>query len=326
MNSIKITHKAGRHCASTGISDLLRFHGHHLSEAMCFGIGEGLGIWYLSPSGTTPSRMLHVRTANLEEKFFKRIGYPFSWTQFNEPEKSENHLRSMLDRGTPALVRTDIYDLPYYNTNTHFPGHIIVVWGYDKNKKVFHVTDTEREEVQAVPFHNMQKARFHKGAFIHLNGDVFAPEHIDVPDRLSDLVKTAIIENSREISNASTDYAGLNALYKMKMEMPEWGKIDDWKWIARFIYQTIEKRGTGGSGFRLMYYDFLKEAAEFLPEISQAGLDQRMREASVAWRNFAMTLKDASEEKSPVFSESIKKYNTVIAIETAYHKEVMRLI
>ncbi|MEZ4551283.1 MAG: BtrH N-terminal domain-containing protein [Desulfobacterales bacterium] len=326
MTIINITHQPGRHCASTGISDLIRFHGFHLSEAMCFGIGEGLGIWYLSPSRTTPSRMLHVRTANLEEKFFKRIGYPFSWTQFNEPEKSENHLCATLEKGIPALLRTDIYDLPYYNTNTHFPGHLIVVWNYDKNKRVFYVTDTEREEVQAVPFHNMQKARFFKGVFIRLQGDVFAPEQISVPDRLPDLIKTAIIVNSREMLNPSMDYAGLNALQKMKMEMPDWGKLDDCKWTARFIYQIIEKRGTGGSGFRLMYYDFLKEAAEFLPEISQIGLDQRMREASFAWRDFAITLKDASEENSPVFSESIKKLNAIIAIETAYHKEVLNLI
>ncbi|PIP42692.1 MAG: hypothetical protein COX19_00160 [Desulfobacterales bacterium CG23_combo_of_CG06-09_8_20_14_all_51_8] len=51
MPILNITHQPGRHCASSAISDLVRFHGYVLTEAMCFGIGEGLGIWYLSPSG-----------------------------------------------------------------------------------------------------------------------------------------------------------------------------------------------------------------------------------------------------------------------------------
>ena len=112
MPILNVTHCPGRHCASTGISDLMRFHGNNLSEAMCFGLGAGLGIWYLSPSGTTPSRMVHVRTADLEAQFFKGIGYPFSWEQFDNSKQSEKYLCQRLDEGKPALLRTDIYHLP----------------------------------------------------------------------------------------------------------------------------------------------------------------------------------------------------------------------
>jgi len=55
----------------------MRFHGHALSEAMCFGIGGGLGIWYLSPSGTTPSRMIHARSEDLEEQFLNGLDIHF---------------------------------------------------------------------------------------------------------------------------------------------------------------------------------------------------------------------------------------------------------
>ncbi len=42
-----VPHIAGRHCGSSAIRDLVDFHCITLSEAMCFGLGSGLGITYL---------------------------------------------------------------------------------------------------------------------------------------------------------------------------------------------------------------------------------------------------------------------------------------
>ena len=36
-------------------------------------------------------------------------------------------------------------------------------------------------------------------------------------------------------------------------------QVEDWQWCARFGYQVIERRGTGGGNFRLMYSRFLAE-------------------------------------------------------------------
>ena len=43
-------------------------------------------------------------------------------------------------------------------------------------------------------------------------------------------------------------------------EIADWPReIEDWQWSARFCYQVIERRGTGGGNFRLMYSRFLAE-------------------------------------------------------------------
>ena len=324
MPILNITHQPGRHCASSAISDLVRFHGYILTEAMCFGIGEGLGIWYLSPSGTTPSRMVHVRTADLEEQFFKGLGLPFSWEQFDDPEQSEEYLCHRLDKGKPALLRTDIYHLPYYHSSTHFPGHLITAWGYDEKEKLFFVTDTERKKPLSVPFDKMRLARYSNGGFINMKGDMFAPDSIEFPGNFSEIIRTAIIRNSLAITEPSNDSSGLDALYKMQKEMKNWHEIEDWKWIARFTYQVIEKRGTGGGGFRLMYHDFLREAAEFVPQIAGSGLDKIMMEVGLAWRDFAIALRDASEENKPDFTESIDKLTMLIKKEKSYHKAALQ--
>jgi hypothetical protein len=40
----------------------------------------------------------------------------------------------------------------------------------------------------------------------------------------------------------------------------EWAQAPDWSWCARFAYQVIERRGTGGGNFRRLYARFLSEA------------------------------------------------------------------
>ena len=51
------------------------------------------------------------------------------------------------------------------------------------------------------------------------------------------------------------------ALRRFAAEAERWpSDAKDWQWCARFAYQVIERRGTGGGNFRLMYSRFLEEA------------------------------------------------------------------
>jgi hypothetical protein len=149
---LNVVHHPGRHCASTGIRDLVNFHGIDFSEAMCFGIGAGLGLWYLDFEGLPVSRMMHVRSMDFEAQFFSRMGMAFEWEQRDDPAAGEAALCHHLDNGRPAIVQTDIYHLPHYSGNTHFPGHLITVWGYDGTQGVFFITDTQFPDLIAVPF------------------------------------------------------------------------------------------------------------------------------------------------------------------------------
>jgi hypothetical protein len=322
---VRIAHHPGRHCASTGLCNLVNFHSIRWSEAMCFGLGAGLGIWYLDLAGISPSRLVHVRSSDIEEQFFRRIGYPFAWEVFEEPYESEQALRALLDRGLPAIVRTDIYYLPYYNSGTHFPGHVITVWGYDEDKEIFVVTDTERTDALEVAFEDMRRSRYNKDGFFEMQGNMFAPESLSLPDDFPKAIREAIVFNSSVILDNSNYFQGIAGLEKWQKEIEHWGDLDDWQWAARFTYQVIEKRGTGGGGFRFMYADFLKEAQSYEPQISSLGLAEQMREVGLAWQDLAYSLKTASEENKPDFSEAAKKLQVVARKEAAYHQDTKNL-
>ena len=332
MTQIPISHHAGRHCASTGLCNLANFHGIEWSEPMCFGLGAGLGMWYISFPGISPSRMVHVRSLDIEDRFFTRIGQPFAWEQFKTPEESEQVLCTKLDLGAPVILQTDIYHLPYYESNTHYPGHVITVWGYDKDRKLFFVTDTERRTVLQVPFEKMRKARFSMDDLLNIQGNLFAPQSLPSPENMPDIILQAIRENSRvmiegydELSEMDDIVGGLGAFEKWEEEIQHWKAFEDWRWAARFTYQTTERRGTGGGAFRLMYADFLNEAADYVPEISSHGLPQQMREVGLAWRELSMALKKASDRSVPDFTDASARLNRVKQLESAYHKNVMAL-
>ena len=75
-------------------------------------------------------------------------------------------------------------------------------------------------------------------------------------------------------------------------EVADWPQqVEDWRWCARFCYQVIERRGTGGGNFRLMYSRFLEEAGSQYAPLAA--------EAAASWTALAEALLAASEADGP---------------------------
>ena len=323
---LPVQHHPGRHCASTALCNMVNFHRIPFTEAMCFGIGAGLGIWYIDTGPVTPGRMVHVRSADIEAQFFDRMGCPLTWQQFTNPMDAQKALCNNLDNGLPVIVQTDIYYLPYYGSKTHFPGHDIMMWGYDDTDGIFFITDTERVDLLSVSFDAMRRAIYSRGGFFTMKGNQFSPKKLALPEDLSEVISRAIAHNSRVILSEDHGFQGILGLEKWSQEILDvWPNLPDPQWTARFAYQNIERRGTGGGGFRLMYADFLKEAQAYCPEIASRGLSRAMYEIGGAWTVLALSLKDVSEQERPDFSSVIEPLCRVTRLEAAYHREARSL-
>lgn len=89
------------------------------------------------------------------------------------------------------------------------------------------------------------------------------------------------------------ELGGLPALERLAAEAGSWPEeVEDWRWCARFAYQVIERRGTGGGAFRPMYSRFLAEAGrdEGAPLAAAAG---------ERWSELAEAFRRASEREEP---------------------------
>jgi hypothetical protein len=286
-------HTPGHHCGSTALRNLLAFHGVSISEEMAFGLGAGAGFYYLALDEGSPSRWFNGRTARLEESFRELTGAALELRTFADEDGEEawGAARSEVDAGRPTLLLTDIYYLDHYGNSAHFPGHAVVLAGYDE--EVAQLSDTGFEELQTTRLENLARARHSGHPAYPLEGHMFtAGEEIDA-GQLRGAVPRAIERAAGEMLEPPFgEFGGVPALERLAAEAGSWPEaIDDWQWSARFAYQVIERRGTGGGCFRLMYSRFLVEAGRDEAPLAAA--------AAARWTELAEAFKAASEGEEP---------------------------
>jgi hypothetical protein len=281
-------HTPGNHCGSTALRNLLAFHGIELSEEMAFGLGAGASFYYLTLKDSSPSRWFNGRTARLEESFRDLTGAALEMRTFTAGDDGAwEAARDEVDAGNPALLLTDIYHLDHYGNSAHFPGHAVVLAGYDD--EVAQLSDTAFEDLQTTRLENLARARHSGHPAYPLEGHMFTVSDTVDRGRLEAAIPRAIERAAKEMVEPSFgEFAGLAAIDRLAAEAGSWPEVaEDWQWCARFAYQVIERRGTGGGAFRLMYSRFLEEAGR-----SEAPL---AAEAAARWTELAEAFHAASE-------------------------------
>jgi hypothetical protein len=277
-------HTPGNHCGSTALRNLLGFHGVELSEEMAFGLGAGACFYYLTLEDASPSRWFNGRTARLEESFRELTGAALEMRTFApEDDGAWAAAAAEVDAGRPALLLTDIYHLDHYGNSAHFPGHAVVLAGYDE--EVAFLSDTGFEELQTTRLENLDRARHSGHPAYPLEGHMFTALEAAIPGAIARAAKEMLEPTWGE-------FAGLPAVERLAAEAGAWpAAAEDWQWCARFAYQVIERRGTGGGCFRPMYSRFLAEAGR--PEAPLAAA------AGERWTELAETFRAASESDDP---------------------------
>lgn len=283
-------HVPGNHCGSTALRNLLGFGGVELSEEMAFGLGAGAGFYYLKLDAS-PTHWFNGRTARLEEAFRDLTG-ALEMETFEDAGSSWDAARAEVDAGRPVLLLTDLYFLDHYGKSAHFPGHAVVLAGYDAEHA--HVSDTGFEELQATSLEGLRRARHEAHPAYPLAGHMFTVAGGVDEERLLGAADAAIERAAKEMLEPPFgDYGGLPALRRLRDEAPRWPELaEDWQWCARFAYQVIERRGTGGGNFRAMY-------SRFLAEVGRDEAAALAGEASSAWTGLAAAFQAASEADAP---------------------------
>ncbi len=284
------THVPGNHCGTTALRNLLSFAGVEISEEMALGLGAGAGFYYLELDAS-PTRWFNGRTARLEEVFRELTG-ALEMRTFEDADASWAAAKAEIDAGRPALLLTDLYHLDHYGNSAHFPGHAVVLAGYD-GKSAF-VSDTGFEELQATSLEGLRTARHEQHPAYPLAGHMFTVAGEIDTGRLLSASDAAIDRAAVEMRKPPFgDYGGLPALRRLAAEAESWPDLaEDWRWCARFAYQVIERRGTGGGNFRAMY-------SRFLAEVGRDEAAALAANASSAWTRLADAFEAASEPDAP---------------------------
>jgi hypothetical protein len=287
------THTPGHHCGSTALRNLLAFHGVEISEEMAFGLGAGACFYYVALEDASPSRWFNGRTARLEESFDELTGAALELRTFDEGDDGAwEAARAEVDDGKPVLLLTDLYYLDHYGNSAHFPGHAVVLAGYDE--QFAHLSDTGFEQLQMTTrLEDLDRARHSSHPAYPLAGHMFTATGTVSQEQLRAAIPAAIERAANSMVEPEfRQFSGLDAVERLAEEAGSWPEVaEDWQWCARFGYQVIERRGTGGGAFRLMYSRFLEEAGR-----AEAAL---AAEAAARWTELAGAFHAASERDEP---------------------------
>lgn len=286
-------HTSGHHCGSTALRNLLAFHGVAISEEMAFGLGAGACFYYVALDDASPTRWFNGRTARLEENFDELTGAALELRTFEQGDDGAwEAARVEIDAGNPVLLLTDLYYLDHYGNSAHFPGHAVVLAGYDEEH--VHLSDTGFEQLQVTTrIEDLDRARHSDHPAYPLSGHMFTAGGGVSEEQLRAAIPAAIERAAKAMVEPEfRQFSGLDAVQRLATEVGAWPEVAaDWQWCARFGYQVIERRGTGGGAFRLMYSRFLEEAGR-----AEAPL---AAEAAASWTKLAEAFRAASERDEP---------------------------
>ncbi len=277
--------------------NLLAFRGVVLSEPMCFGLGSGAGFLYVPAIPVPPGVAFHGRIMEMERALCEALAIPFPERTEEDGDAGWKRARDAVLAGHPVLVSTDLVHLDYFETTTHFPGHRVVLFGFDDEAGYAVLSDSEREEPQKISLAALATSRSSRVPPYPMENRwcVIMPEGPLRP--LSEAVPRALGKNAREMLSPSPGSdAGVAGMRRVADEIPRWpGMTEDFPFAARFGYQVIEKRGTGGGFFRRLYARYLDESTRYFPPLAGAGLAAGMDSLADGWTEIAQGLKEISE-------------------------------
>jgi hypothetical protein len=315
-------HTPGVHCGSTALRDLLHQIRIDFSEAMCFGLGSGVGFSYLrDPHSGMPSHFFHGRTLTLEHDLCAHLALDFEQGADDNPDRAWQTAKEWIDRGVPLLLSVELSQLPYYNTHTPFPGHRVVLAGYDDARRVAFLADTQFPGLQQVSYETLCSART-AGIFPRNEWLAIKPTQVLVP--LADAVVTALRDNALGMNLDRAPHQAIMGMELLAEDFENWGDAPDWRWCAKFGYQIIEVRGTGGGLFRKMYAQFLREADELDERLRAAKLAETMDSIANEWSEFARLLQRiAAEQDRAAFADASRAIRRLAMREENFWGKVL---
>ncbi|RMB11963.1 uncharacterized protein DUF4872 [Eilatimonas milleporae] len=173
-------------CIMSAMTNIMRYNGFDLPDALIYGLGEGYFFWYadLAPDESPP--VLIGKNVFLEHRLFENIGASLTVHEPVSPPEIEASY-AHITAGTPTVIKAD----PYYFTYIDWPGgdalhfgeHVLIVVSIEG--QTAYLADVFEDGIVAVPLTELRAAR----GSVH-GMEAMHPRHrwyqVTYPDTLGD--------------------------------------------------------------------------------------------------------------------------------------------
>lgn len=287
----------GQHCETTATNSLLKHIGINISEPMLFGIGQGLSyIYWNMKTMDFPFLGGRNKQFQLTKNFCDSMGLKLEIRETTSIKKAWSNVKEYIDKGIPVGLQLDCYYLDYFKDKLHFGGHFAAMYGYDKEYGYLVDTMLQRSDTKAT-LKNIESARNEKGPMTAKNLSYTITKGESTKEIIAVII-SAIKANAEEYLNPPIKNISYKGIEKTANELPNILKSGkNIKKNFKLTAMLMEEAGTGGSMFRNIYRDFLKESYELLQlEELQKGYEE-FSEIAMMWKRVAKIFNGIKSEE-----------------------------
>ncbi|MGW0494634.1 BtrH N-terminal domain-containing protein [Streptomyces sp. NPDC003007] len=261
----------GVHCETTTLRNMLHQAGVDISEAMLFGLGQGIDFQYRDapdPGRGTPMLTGRIEPAILSRNACAALGAELRESRSPDAESASTAAAQLLDAGHVVGVSVDIFHLDYFKSRSHFAAHYIALYGLDDT--LAHVVDTEQQGgAQTIPVESLRRARasdegFMPSPHLHLYIERLPPRlATDTDAVLREQIWNAIRLTAERTTEDRGARFGIRAMRRAAAEISGWSDtLTSADETVAEVGRFWRFAGTGGANFRKLYREFLHEARQ----------------------------------------------------------------
>ncbi|MBI4722942.1 MAG: BtrH N-terminal domain-containing protein [Candidatus Stahlbacteria bacterium] len=281
----------GLHCETSALKKVLDYHQLHLSEELLLGIGGGVGFvyWYMKQMPAPFIGTRYGKKSNFLATICNRLGIGVEVYETSSSKKGYEELKKLLRLNEPVICYGDIVYLPYFAVPeaAHFGGHAFVVFGLEEEK--VYISDRCNTPV-TISVLDLERAR--NSCF-----PPFAPKNrllkLKYPSKIDNLetgIRAGIRDCCDNMLHPPIKNIGLAGMQKWATLILKWDK--QFKGLELFgcllnAFIYIETGGTGGSGFRKMYAQFLRESIPIINKPELREVAEMVDESANIWSKIA---------------------------------------
>ncbi len=321
-------HYPGVHCESTALRDVFAYHGIKFSEPMIFGLGEGPSFIYWK-SKQMPFPFVGGRTKDLIGNLCKNLNIEKRDHFSTSFKKSWNEIKSLVNNDLPVFLELDMFHLEYMKVPEHFGGHCVVLVGYDDEHA--YLADTGFESIQKTSLKSFELARGSKYKPFPPKNHYATFKFPKSLPRLSEAITKSIRTVAEQMLNPPMRNLGINGIRKFGEEIPKFSSYAEATFdskktgVFRYLYVWLEEAGTGGSCFRNLYRDFLKESMKYVGNENLAKGCKEYERIADAWKEFSVLLLEIDEGKTEKLQEAQKKIFEIYELEKSASETLKRI-
>lgn len=313
----------GQHCETNTTGNLLKAAGLELSEAMLYGLGEGLAFGVFEfKAMAAPFLGGRPRPEAITQTLARNLGFELTYRQTRSPKRAWENIARALDAGRPVGAKLNMRLLDYDRSGADFAAHYVAAYGYD-DENVFVVDTVGQGGSQVTGRGSFEAARLWRGPMASnaLTWTIDAtPPGVD----WRRVLPAAIRANAVTYLNPPIANFGARGIRKTAKLLPGWSG----KYAAADLSQVgmlMERGGTGGGLFRRMYGDFLREAALLVTDERLLLVAERFDAAGLLWTQVSALLESIPDEGAVPLPAASRLLAQVADIEEDAVRELSRL-